>query len=174
VANQGASPSGLLTAVLGRSGSMERLKGCWSGEALFELDGTRGLCVFDNFRVPAGVTFRVALGGLAGATAAYLVPDFAIVGEVAPGDLVPERAAFADPGVPLLDSASSSKFWLPTLFPLVLSLGLANVSSSSMLPLKLRFLGIGVSRSILSDGIGKGLDVRTGILDPLFRRTGVP
>jgi hypothetical protein len=30
-----------------------------------------------------------------------------------------------------------------------------------------------VSRSNLSDGIGNGLEVKTGIFDPLFRTTGV-
>jgi hypothetical protein len=43
-----------------------------------------------------------------------------------------------------------------------------------MLPLKLRLRGIGVSRSNLSDGIGNGLEVRTGIFDPFFRTTGLP
>lgn len=174
VANQGASPSGRLTAVLGRSGSVGRLEGCCSDEASFELDGTRGLCVFDVFRVPAGVIFRVALGGVVVVTAAYCVPGLRMVGEVAPDDFISERAPSAESGVPLSGSVSSSKFWLPMLFPLVLSLGLESVSSSSMLPLMLRFLGIGVSRSNLSEGIGNGLDVKIGILDPLFRTTGVP
>lgn len=175
VANQGASPSGRLTAVLGGSGSVERLGGCWSGETLLELDGTRGLWAFDVLRAPAGVIFRVALGGLdVVVIVATLVPGFAMFDEVAFADFIADRVRFADGGVPLLKSVSSGKFWPPTLFPLVLNLGLPNVSSSSMLPLKFRFLGIGVSRSNLSDGIGNGLEVKTGILDALFRTRGMP
>jgi hypothetical protein len=174
VASQGASPSGRLTAVLGRSDSEERPGGCCSGETLLELEGTRGLWVFEVRRVPAGVVFRVALGGLdAEVIAAALVPGFAIFAEDdGDGDFMPERLALAAIGIPLLDSISSSRFWLPTLFPLVLDLGLSKVSSPSMLPLKARFLGIGVSRSNLSDGIGTGLEVKIGILDPVFRTDG--
>lgn len=172
VAIQGASPSGRLTAVLGRSGSVARLGGCCSGEALFELEGVRGLCVLDVFRAPAGVTLRVAFGGLAVGIVETLLIDLVIVGGDEPVDLKPERTALAEIGVPLADSVSSSKFWLAALLPLALGLGLAYVSSSAMLPLKVRFLGSGVSRSNLSDGIGTGLDVKTGILDPLFRTTG--
>ena len=172
MAIQGASPSGRLTAVLGRSGSVARAGGCCRGEALLELEGTRGLCVLDVLRAPAGVTLRVALGGLAVGIAETLLTDFAIVGGDAPVDFETERTALAEIGVPVADSVSSSKFWLAALLPLALGLGLADVSSSAMLPLKVRFLGRGVSRSNLPDGIGKGLDVKTGILDPLFRTTG--
>jgi hypothetical protein len=86
--------------------------------------------VLDVFLGPAGVTFRVALGGLVVGVAETLVPGLPIVGEVAPADFVPGRAAFADEGVPLSDSTSSSRFWLAALLPLVLVLGLANVLPS--------------------------------------------
>jgi hypothetical protein len=139
------------------------------------LDGTRGLWLFDVRRTAAGVTFRVALGGLdVEAIAAALVPGFVVFGAFGVGDFMPERLAFAAVGIPLLESISSRRFWLPTLFPLVLDLGLSKLSSPSMLPLKFRFLGIGVSRSSLSDGIGSGLEVKIGILDPLFRTDGKP
>ena len=174
VASQGASPSGRLTAVLGLSGSLGRLVAFWSGEALFELDGTRGLCVVGVDRMPAGVTFCAVLGGVFADTAVSLVSGLAIVGEAGPAEFISKLASFAGPGVLVLTSVSSSKTWLPKLFPLVLNLELPDISSSSMLPLKLRFLGIGVSRSNLSAGIGSGLEVRTGILDPFFRTTGLP
>ena len=45
-------------------------------------------------------------------------------------------------------------------------------SSGDILLLTVRFLAIGVSRSILSCGIGNGLDVSTGILEPDFLTTG--
>jgi hypothetical protein len=110
VAIQGASPSGRLTAVLGRSGSAERVGGCCSGEALFEFEGTRGLCVLDVLRVPAGVTLRVALGGVVVGIVATLLVDLGTVGVDTPVDFSPERAALAEAGVPLAASVSSSKF----------------------------------------------------------------
>jgi hypothetical protein len=125
VANQGASPSGRLTAALDVSMSEERPGGFWSGEILLEPDGTRGLCVLDVFRGPAGVTLRVPLGGLVVLIVEALVPGLAIVGEVVPVDFMPDLELFADKGASLLNSVSSSKFWLAALLPLVRSLGLA-------------------------------------------------
>lgn len=132
--------------------------------------------MLDVFRPPAGVNFRVALGGLVVATGVILLPGVVIVDGVATADLCPGPVAtFTDEGVPSVISVSSSRFWLPTLCPLVLTLtlGLPSPSSSARLPLKVRFLGIGVSRSVLSTGIGNGLEVKIGILEPLFRTTGL-
>lgn len=114
---------------------------------------------------------RIELGGLV-APGVPLAPGFAFCCEVVGIDLLAAREPFADAGVPSFDPRSS-RFWLLTLFPLVLTLGVISASPSSMLPLKVRFLGKGVSRSKVSDGIGKGLDVRIGILDPLLRTIGV-
>jgi hypothetical protein len=169
VASHGASPSGRFTAVLGRSGSVDRLDGFCSGGAVDEVEGTRGLCVVEGFRVPAGVTFRVALAGLDGAVPA-LPPIFAFNGGVAMPVLVPDLTWPEDTGAPVYESPSSISFWLLMLLALAWVLG----SSSSMLPLIVRFLGMGVSRSSLVDGIGMALEVRTGILEPLLRKFGVP
>jgi hypothetical protein len=109
VANHGASPSGRFTAVLGRSESEERLEAFWIGETFVEFEGTRGLWVFDGFREPADVVFRVALGGLDG-TAAPLLPAFTFICGVVAADLPPCRTFPYDVGVSLFESTSSIKF----------------------------------------------------------------
>lgn len=56
-------------------------------------------------------------------------------------------------------------------FP-VLVLGTPRSPSKLMVPLAVRFLAMGVSLSYLSAGIGIGLPIMMGILDPDFRRMG--
>lgn len=113
------------------------------------------VCVFvgaDVLRVE-GVAFRgcVADGG-------EVVVDFNL-------------SFWGDPGLLLAPTelASSS----PAFEVLLRSLPTFKSLSRLIVPLAVRFLAIGVSRSYRSAGIGTGLDVMMGILDPDFLSVGL-
>lgn len=164
VANQGGSPSGLFIAVRGLSNSPDLVPGLWLGEGVAPF-----FAFADVFRVAAEpVAFFPA--DVSGGDD-WPVFAFAFVGDdcFALDSLVP----LANTGVVASDSLSSC---IPALPALPLRMRVFNTgmpSSGLILLLIVRFLFKGVSRSILSCGIGRGLDVRTGIFEPDFFKMGL-
>jgi hypothetical protein len=137
VASHGGSPSGLLMAVLGRSSSPDRVPGLWAVVGVVLPLG------FVVFRTVAD-TFRPepVFGGESGvALVRFLV-----------GDPVFELTICLEgTGVTTnADSLSSCARGLPVLPRLTLTFGAGIPSSRVILLLMVRFLAIGVSRSIRS------------------------
>lgn len=164
VASHGGSPSGLFTAVRGRSSSPDLVPGLWPGE---------GVAPFFAFAVAflAPLLLETFLPAEVPGGDDWPVFDFILVGEdcLGVGSLVP----LAKTGVAPKDSPSSSRAALPVLPRRIRILSTGMPSSGLILLLIVRFLTKGVSLSILSCGIGSGLEVRTGIFDPDFFNTGL-
>lgn len=142
VASQGGSPSGRFADVRGLSGSPDLVPGRWLGEGV-----ARGGA--ETFRLTVAVFIGTMLLG-------DIVADFDLVfcGETALLDAIAEE----------LVSLSSADLFL--------ILGIFRSPSKLIVPLAVRFRAIGVSRSYRSAGIGRGLPVIMGILEPDFRNIG--
>lgn len=166
VASQGGSPSGRLTAVRGRSSSPDLVPGRMFGEAV-----APALPLLpDGFLAFVAEPFRPVAVVSAGDDCAVFGLDFV-------GDEPLDVASLLKPfvvgtGVVANESSSSrgGELSLLSLRFRVLKTGMP--SSGLILLLIVRFLIRGVSRSIFCWGIGRGLDVSTGILDPDFLNTG--